>query len=85
MLQHYRYDPERRERRHVTLAAFDNEEEFMQSVEDARVVLKDRQDAGIAEPVEHITGVVKPAGSTAKARQQRIEWKLRRGRFQSSR
>lgn len=76
VLRHYRFDPERRERRHVVLAAFDDEDEFRQAADLANAELRSRRRAGEAEPIEHITGVVKQAGHDAQARRHRIEWRL---------
>jgi hypothetical protein len=76
VLCHYRYDPDRRERRHVVLAAFDNEEEYWQAANEAGEALKIRQGAGLAEPIEHITGAVKPAGYAEEARLKRAEWRM---------
>jgi hypothetical protein len=33
VVRHYRYDPDRRQRRHVVVAAFDNESEFMARIQ----------------------------------------------------
>ena len=69
---HYRYDPERRERRNVFLAAFDDEAEFMDFVETRGADLRARQDAGEAEEREHVGGTVYEAGHLERVRNERL-------------
>ena len=52
----YRLDPERRERRNVIVAAFDNEAEFRAYVDAASQVLLEEQRTGLAEPIETLSG-----------------------------
>jgi hypothetical protein len=47
---HYRYDPQRRERRHVVAAAFDSEREFQACFESVQAEIRRRREAG--EPVD---------------------------------
>jgi hypothetical protein len=68
IVRHYRYDPQRRERRHVVVAAFDNEQEFGACMNSVRDEIKDRRDRG--EPVdagEHASGVVHEPGYLRRA------------------
>ncbi len=57
VVRRYAYDPERHERRHRIVAAFDNEAEFKALIRKLGDDLKERRDAGEAvDPREHITG-----------------------------
>ena len=67
-MRHYRYDPQRRERRHVVVAAFDNEREFQACMDGVQAEIKHRREAG--EPVErseHASGVVHEVGYLRRA------------------
>jgi len=65
---HYRYDPERRERRHVVVAAFDNEVEFLACMEGVRDQIKSRRDRGEpVDPREHASGTVHEPGDRRRA------------------
>jgi hypothetical protein len=75
---HYRYDEVRHERRDVVVAAFDNEQEFLAEYTRRAARLKDLQARGEAEDREHISGVLKHAGSAAGSSRRRIEWKVHR-------
>lgn len=73
IVQHYRYDPERRERRHVVVAAFDNEPEFLACIEKVRAGIERRGEAG--EPVdrgEHASGVVHEPGYLRRAANEHL-------------
>lgn len=72
---HYRFDPARRLRTDVTVAAFDDEGEFLQDLERRKRDLNDQQAAGLAEAVERISGVVREAGYDARQDARRAEWK----------
>lgn len=68
VVYHYRYDPERHERRHVLVAAFDNELEFEASMGSIRADIERRQAAG--EPVdrnEHPNGRIYEPGQLRRA------------------
>jgi hypothetical protein len=66
--RHYRYDPERRERRHVVVAAFDNEPEFLACIERVRAEIERRREAGEpVDPGEHASGVVHEPGYLRRA------------------
>lgn len=61
--QHYRYDPQRRERRHVVVAAFDNRAEYVACVEGIGTEIAQRRERGEpVDPREHASGVVHEPG-----------------------
>jgi hypothetical protein len=73
---HYRYDPGRRERRHVVVAAFDNPDEFHADIDARAQQLGARAERGEAvDRLEGITGRAYPAGYR---RQQRDAHLLKR-------
>jgi hypothetical protein len=54
---HYRYDPDRRERRNVVVAAFDNAHEFHADIEKRAARLRMRKERGDdIDPIERISG-----------------------------
>lgn len=68
IVRHYRYDPQRRERRHMVVAAFDNEPEFRACMQGVQVEIMRRREAG--EPVdlrEHVSGTVHELGYLRRA------------------
>jgi hypothetical protein len=68
IVHHYRYDPPRRERRHVVVAAFDNEPEFLACVERVRYEISLRREREEhADPREHASGVVHEPGYLRRA------------------
>ena len=68
IVQHYRYDPQRRERRHVVVAAFDNEREFRACMEGVQAEISRRRDAGEpVDPGEHASGIVHEPGYLRRA------------------
>lgn len=68
IVQHYRYDPQRRERRHVVEAAFDNEREFLACIDRVRAEIERRREAGEpVDPREHASGVVHEPGYLRRA------------------
>jgi hypothetical protein len=70
--QHYRYDPERHERRNVCLAAFDDQAEFEEFVSVRGAELRERQHTGEAELREHISGTVYEPGDRKRSQNQRL-------------
>jgi hypothetical protein len=63
VVRHYRYDPARRERRHVVVAAFDNRREFEEGLASVDAELKRRRAAGErVEANEHASGIVREPG-----------------------
>ena len=68
IVRHYRYDPQRRERRHVVVAAFDNEPEFRACMEDVQAEIRRRREAGEpVDPGEHASGTVHEPGYLRRA------------------
>jgi len=74
---HYRYDPQRRERRDVTVAAYDDDAEYVNQLRRLQADLADRKGRGEAELVERISGTFKPPGCDAEQRRTRAEWRGR--------
>jgi hypothetical protein len=72
IVQHYRYDPERRERRQVVVAAFDNKREYRRFLEATAAELSRRQDAGTAEAEEYVSGVVQEPGHERMQQKARL-------------
>jgi hypothetical protein len=65
---HYRYDPQRRERRHVVVAAFDNEQEYGACIETVQAEIKARRERGEpVDPAEHASGIVHGPGYLRRA------------------
>jgi hypothetical protein len=68
IVRHYRYDPQRRERRHVVVAAFDNEQEFRACMDRVGDEIKVRRERGEpVDPGEHASGVVQEPGYLRRA------------------
>jgi len=68
IVHHYRYDPQRRERRHVVVAAFDNEAEFLACLEGMREEIERRRDPGESvDPHERASGTVHQPGYLRRA------------------
>lgn len=68
VVRHYRYDPHRHQRRHVVVAAFDNEAEYLALLGTIRADIDRRIAAG--EPVdhdEHASGTVYEPGHLLRA------------------
>lgn len=59
---HYRYDPDRRERRNMIIAAFDNRRAFMKFFERTNAELDVAKSEGRAEEKERISGTKLKAG-----------------------
>lgn len=80
-MTHYRFDPDRRERRHVVVAAFDNHEEFISLVETIQADIDRRTEAGeFVDENEHASGSIREAGHRRAAAYGRfVERSLRRG------
>ena len=82
-LRHYRYDPERRERRHVDVATFDNEAEFFAELGRRQRELDERRRQGTTDPREHYTGLPKEPGY--EVRRQKNKRAVRVMRAQAAR
>lgn len=68
IVHHYRYDPERRERRHVVVAAFDNEPEFLACIDRVQDEIERRKRRGEhVDPREHASGTVHEPGYRRRA------------------
>lgn len=68
VVRHYRYDPQRRERRHVIVAAFDNEREFQACIQDVHAEIRRRREAGESvDSSEHASGSVHEPGYLRRA------------------
>lgn len=66
--RHYRYDAARHERRHVVVAAFDNEQEFLACINRVNLEIRRRRERGEpVEPSEHASGVVYEPGYLGSA------------------
>jgi hypothetical protein len=63
VVRHYRYDPDRRERRHVVVAAFDNPDEFHADIEARTAQLRAREERGDnVDHAEYISGILHQPG-----------------------
>ncbi|HEY5986975.1 MAG TPA: hypothetical protein VIV12_11465 [Streptosporangiaceae bacterium] len=73
IVHHYRYDPERHERRHVVVAAFDSRREFNACFKAASEEIERRKTAGEhVDPSEHVSGTVHEPGSRQRAANGRL-------------
>ena len=81
VVHHYRCDPERRERRNVVVAAFDNEDEFIELINSIEADITQRVAAGaFVDKNEHASGMcLEPGHSRAAARGRFIVNSLRHG------
>ncbi len=81
VVSHYRYDPSRRERRNVVVAAFDNAAEYEACIHREAQALSDRKAAGeVTDRREHISGTVHSAGHRWRQQNARMLHRaLRRG------
>src|ERR1700678_3332648 len=68
IVRHYRYDPERHERRHVVVAAFDHERELWARMEEIAAEIRRRREAGEhVDRGEHASGSTHEPGYLRKA------------------
>lgn len=68
VVRHYRYDPDRHERRHVVVDTFDTEAEFLAGIEAVRAGIEARRAAGgCVHPTEHASGITYEPGDLARA------------------
>jgi hypothetical protein len=77
---HYRFDPTRRERRHVLVAAFDSAREMEARLHAEQKLLDGAKAEGRAEQQEWLSGARKGPGHAARAAAARQAWKEARGR-----
>jgi hypothetical protein len=84
LVWHYRYDPARRERRNVLVAAFDNEPEFLACVRRVEAEVKQRRQRGKdADPRERASGVVYEPGYLRRAANDHLLSRAMRHRVSS--
>ena len=70
---HYRYDPDRHERRQVVVGAFDNESEFDACLDATAATLRRRREIGeAADPREHVSGTVQEPGYRRRQQNGRL-------------
>jgi hypothetical protein len=69
---HFRYDPARRQRRHVAVAAFDSEAECEAFLDQANADLRAQQAARQAEVWEHVSGKVYEPGYARRQQNARL-------------
>jgi hypothetical protein len=73
VVHHCRYDPDRHERRHVVIAAFDNEADWKACMFEAQAELdRRRKNGGDVEPNEHVSGVILEPGHRCRNQDARI-------------
>lgn len=72
VIWHFRYDPDRRERRNVLVTAYDEEAEFEQAIEVLSRDLELCKARGDAEECESLGGVVYEPGDRDRARRKRM-------------
>ena len=76
IVRHYRYDPQRRERRHVVVAAFDNEEESLGCMSSVNAGIAQRRDRGErVDPCERVSSVTHEPGYRRRAANGRLVWR----------
>jgi hypothetical protein len=76
VVRSYAYDPERHERRHQVVAAFDNEQELMALINARQEELERRRAAAeVLDPLEHYSGVVLEPGYRSRTALARLVWK----------
>jgi hypothetical protein len=66
-IHHYRFDPERRERRNVVVAAYDNEAEYRAEFDRYGETIRREIAVGSRSPEENVSGVTLPPGHLAAA------------------
>lgn len=73
VVRHYRYDPVRRERRHVVVAAYDNEREYAARLDAVDAEIRSRREAGHAvDLAEYVSGIVREPGDDQLAANGRL-------------
>lgn len=74
VLWHYRYDPDRHQRRNVTVAAFDNEAEFQAAADALHGEVSAAIDRGERDARESVSGaILHPGYHGEQRRRRRIE------------
>ena len=68
IVRHYRYEAARQERRHVVVAAFDNEPDFLACVQRVQAEIAQRREREEhVDPREHASGVMHEPGHLRRA------------------
>ena len=78
LVQHYRFDEGRNERRLVSVAAYSSRREALRDMKQRQRELTKLQGVGLAEPTEYICSGPRRAGQQARAAQTRMEIKRMR-------
>ena len=84
IVQWYRFDPERHERRHTIVATFDNAAEMEAEVWRLTRQIRDRKRARMSEDVEWISGVRHHVGYKDEMAARRVAWAVFRRLRQST-
>jgi len=85
VLQHYRFDPERHERRLVVVAAFDNEDEFLAEADALGAEVRSQKERGVGDQREWVSGVVLEPGADERRTAQRAAKRAFTARMRSQR
>lgn len=67
VIHHYRYDRQRRQRRHVLVRAFDNPADFERVISQLQGQIEGQRTSAESDPAEHVTGTVWEPGDRARA------------------
>lgn len=65
VLEHYRFDPRRRQRRNVVVAAYDDQREFESAMKDYDIGIRAEIEAGERDSQERVSGVLWDQGHHA--------------------
>lgn len=80
VLHHYRFDTERRQRRNVVVAAYDDEAEYEAALATYRRRIQKEIDSGTRSAAEHVSGVLlRPGHRAAQARARTLRKAILRG------
>lgn len=80
VIHHYRFDPARRERRNVVVAAYDNEREFQTEFERHAQMIRNEIAAGTRSSRENLSGVIlEPGYLAASARGHKVRRAIEHG------
>jgi len=72
VLYRYQFDPTRRQRRNVVVAAFDDEGEFRDFMDEQKELLDEQKAQGMAEDLEYLHGTFKEPGHARRIKQRRM-------------
>ncbi len=67
VIHQYRYDPQRRQRRHVLVRAVDNPRDFEGALSQLHGQIERERTSAKSDPAEHVTGTVWEPGDRARA------------------